>query len=243
MAACLVTLSPVYGWLPRPKEPVQLQVETALEQKLEKMQALEKQNTVDVLDVNLMTGVTSSLPAGMTWHSKLTSGRGECACDRQGVLKLTVEGGMAAQINMTFSHSSGFTFNVGDSVTNDGYGGDRNTQQNDAEVHSINNAIYFYGRDKRGPGGGSYGLLHSEGGFVATQPFTTVTLHVADELATAHNGLKYLYINSHKMFALNGQSDAGGVNYDVYLGMNRVVDSTARTGTGLCNVSVRFYQL
>ena len=80
---------------------------------------------------------------------------------------------------------------------------------------------------------------------MAINPYTTVTLNIADELATADNGLTYLYINSPKLFALNGQSDSspGGVNKDVYLGMNRVVAGAYRSGTGLCHVSVKFYPL
>ena len=86
-------------------------------------------------------------------------------------------------------------------------------------------------------------MLYSQGNFVAINPFTTITLNIADELATADNGLNYIHINSHKLFALNGQSDGspGGVNYDVYLGMNRVVAGAYRFGTGLCHVSVKFY--
>ena len=71
-----------------------------------------------------MTGETSELPQGMSFQSALTSGSGGCACDRQGVLKLTIEEGMGAAIHMTFSHSKGFTFNIGDSVTNNGFGKD-----------------------------------------------------------------------------------------------------------------------
>ena len=63
------------------------------------------------------------LPEGVTWHSKPTSGSGECECDRQGVLKLTFNPDrVRAEVKMTFEHSNGFTFNVGDSVTNNAYG-------------------------------------------------------------------------------------------------------------------------
>ena len=43
------------------------------------------------------------------------------------------------------------------------------------------------------------------------------------------------------LFALNGQADAEGVeNEDIYIGANRVVSSTARTGVGLCFMKLRW---
>ncbi|XP_076470645.1 uncharacterized protein LOC143300683 [Babylonia areolata] len=195
-----------------------------------------------VFSVDLRSGISSFLPYGVTWQSRLTADQQTCACDRQGVLKLTFNRyRRRAEINMTFEYSHGYTFDVGDSVSNSGYGGDYGTQDYDAEVHSFNNRIYFYGRDN--PAGGTYGLLHSQPDYVGVQPYTTLTLNIADELATADNGDHYLYINSYKLFGLNGQSDSspGGVNRDVYLGMNRVVAGSYMSGRGLCNVRVRFY--
>lgn len=121
--------------------------------------------------------------------------------------------------------------------------GDGGTQSNDAEVHSLDNSILFYGRDD--PSGGTFGLLYSQPNFVALNPYTTVHMNITDQLATADNGLVFLYINSFKLFALSGQSDSspGGVNNDVYLGMNRVVGGAFRSGSGLCYVSVHFYPL
>ena len=79
---------------------------------------------IAVLEVNLRTGMTSLLPTGVTWHSPLTSGGAESTCDRQGVLKLSFNAAdrRRAQVNLTFEESQGFTFNVGDSATNNGYG-------------------------------------------------------------------------------------------------------------------------
>ena len=36
----------------------------------------------------------------------------------------------------------GFTFNIGDSITNNGYGGDGGTTSNSAEIHSNENRFY-----------------------------------------------------------------------------------------------------
>eukprot|EP00745_Piridium_sociabile_P023751 TRINITY_DN37093_c0_g2_i1.p1 TRINITY_DN37093_c0_g2~~TRINITY_DN37093_c0_g2_i1.p1 ORF type:complete len:239 (+),score=41.65 TRINITY_DN37093_c0_g2_i1:61-777(+) len=199
---------------------------------------------VTVFDVNLRNGVTSALPAGVTWHSSLTGNQEACTCDRQGVLKLTFgPSRVRAEINMTFEGSEGWTFNLGDSVTNNGYAGDGGTQSNDAEVHSLADAILFYGRDRAPPATGSHGLLLRRADFLGRPPYSRLTLHVSDGLTTADNGQDFLYVHSPHLFALQGQSDAspGGVNRDVYLAMNRVVGGAYRSGKGLCGVKVTFH--
>lgn len=40
------------------------------------------------------------------------------------------------------SQVHGFTFNIGDSPTNNGYGGDGGTTSNSAEIHSNDNRFY-----------------------------------------------------------------------------------------------------
>jgi hypothetical protein len=47
-----------------------------------------------------------------------------------------------------------------------------------------------------------------------------------------------------KLFQLSGQADPEGheTNYDLYLGMNRVVDGAYRSGSGLCKVSIAFHK-
>nr|KAG5693353.1 hypothetical protein BaRGS_017646 [Batillaria attramentaria] len=114
--------------------------------------------------------------------------------------------------------------------------GDAATQDSDAEVHSLDRKILFYGKGIQGPQW--YGHLYTRNDFITDN----VTLNVADELVTADSGPEFIYINTYKTFALNGQADSEGpVNYDVYLGMNRVVGSSSRSGTGLCQVSVTWH--
>ncbi|PVD31302.1 hypothetical protein C0Q70_06714 [Pomacea canaliculata] len=112
--------------------------------------------------------------------------------------------------------------------------GDYGTQANDAEVHSIDKTIYFYGRD-RSPGV-SYGLLYSRANFLTTN----VIMDIKDEWAAADNGNSNLLIDSPKLFALNGQPDfEGPVNKDVYVAMNQVITGRqSRQGTGLCSITV-----
>nr|KAG5685999.1 hypothetical protein BaRGS_028332 [Batillaria attramentaria] len=176
---------------------------------------------IDLTSGNVNGTVSSA--NGFAWHSALTSSSSPCT--RQGVLKLTFNNSTRkrAEIFMRFSNSTDWSFNVGDSSTNNGWGGDAATQDSDAEVHSRSRTILFYGK---GIPGSWYGHLYSEHDFIDD----AVTLNVADELAVANNGNDLLYFNTYKTFALNGQADSEGpVNYDVYLGMNRVIASSSRS--------------
>ncbi|XP_025089851.1 uncharacterized protein LOC112561517 [Pomacea canaliculata] len=194
------------------------------------------------VSVNLRTGaVTGSVTSdnGFQWIARPSGFPGNTQCNGRGVLKLTFNPQrVRAHIQMTLTNNPrGATFHIGDSATNDGYAGDYGTQANDAEVHSIDKTIYFYGRD-RSPGV-SYGLLYSRANFLTTN----VIMDIKDEWAAADNGNSNLLIDSPKLFALNGQPDfEGPVNKDVYVAMNQVITGRqSRQGTGLCSITVTWF--
>ncbi|XP_025089850.1 uncharacterized protein LOC112561516 [Pomacea canaliculata] len=194
------------------------------------------------VSVNLKTGVvTGSVTAanGFQWISQPPVVPGNTQCNGRGVLKLTFgPQRVRAHIQMTLTNNpTGATFHIGDSATNDGYAGDYGTQANDAEVHSIDKTIYFYGRDQSP--GVSYGLLYSRANFLTTN----VIVDIKDELASADSGNSFLLINSPRLFALNGQSDfEGPVNKDVYVAMNQVITGRQdRLGTGLCKMIITWF--
>lgn len=191
--------------------------------------------SVDLRSGSVQGSVTSS--EGFQWVNKPPENPCNDECDLRGLLKITFDNSTRKhlQINMTFdTDPSGFTFNIGDSISNDGYAGDYGDQSNDAEVHSLGRTILFYGKEIRPYL--SYGLLYQRDNFITQQ----VKVDIMDELAAAHNGHDYLLVNSFKMFALNGQADATGpVNDDIYLALNRVVTGRPdRYGNGLCKVSI-----
>ncbi|KAK7474935.1 hypothetical protein BaRGS_00033822, partial [Batillaria attramentaria] len=163
------------------------------------------------LCIDLTSGIvngTVSSANGFAWYSALTSSSSPCT--RQGVLKLTFNNSTRkrAEIFMRFSNSTDWSFN-----------------DSDAEVHSRSRTILFYGK---GIPGSWYGHLYSGQDFIDD----AVTLNVADELAVANNGNDLLYFNTYKTFALNGQADSEGpINYDVYLGMNRVIAGSYRSAS------------
>ena len=69
-------------------------------------------------------------------------------CSGEGVLKLKFEPDGTKKIaRLDFELGnivSGFTFNIGDSPTNNGYGGDSGTTSNSAEIHSNDNRFYVW---------------------------------------------------------------------------------------------------
>lgn len=106
-------------------------------------------------------------------------------------------------------------------------------------MHSLGTEIRFYGKGIYGKYVQWYGKLYSRKNFITHN----VTINVADELVTADNTKEYIYINTFKTFNLNGQPDSEGpVNYDVYMGMNRVISSNYRKGTGLCRVKITWFE-
>lgn len=113
-------------------------------------------------------------------------------------------------------------------------GGDAYTNANCAEIHDSDRRFWVWGKAYQD--GATYGTLYFRDAYVAGN----ITINVADELVTAYNGKEFAYLNSFKLFALSGQAPGfvGYVNYDVYFGMNRVISSNFRSGTGLCRVAI-----
>lgn len=135
---------------------------------------------------------------------------------------------------------AGITFDIGDSPTVNGYGGDAGTTSNAAEVHSFNNILYLYTGNL--PGYLSYAIdarLLVESVPDVISNFVTIT--IGDELVELdnHRGVQRRYESPH-LFTLNGQATTyGPINYDIHFGMNRVINTSYRYGTGLCKVIIR----
>ena len=134
---------------------------------------------------------------------------------------------------------TGFTLNIGDSISNNGWGGDASDQSNDAELHINGQTLYVYANDA-----GSAQLLHSASNVLPTTSYRNLQIVVEDGKATYWKNFDTsttYTISSPYLFALKGQADTEGpVNYTIYAGINRVVDSysTDRVGTGITDVYV-----
>ena len=114
--------------------------------------------------------------------------------------------------------------------------GDGTVQENDSEAQGYGTAFAVYASDKHP--NGRQKLLKMYNNFI----FESLTLEVSDQAIAwdNHRGKAGRVVDS-SLFALAGQPDnQGSVNYDVYLGLNRVIDGNYRYGYGLCRVVARW---
>ncbi|XP_041354392.1 uncharacterized protein LOC121372175 [Gigantopelta aegis] len=189
------------------------------------------------MEINLSTGVVTGSDSSISWFTTLV-GSSNIPCSKRGVLKLTFNSaGLAkrkVRIDMTFSNPKGYSFNIGDSRTNNAWGGDSRTQSRDAEIHSYNKGMHVYSNDYNSPKAHKY---------VTSTYKTSLQFIITDGIVTWNNGEGYFNsIIKNDLFALKGQSDTeGSVNYDIYLAMNRVIYG-GRRGSGLCSVGIKWLE-
>ncbi|KAK3103550.1 hypothetical protein FSP39_020101 [Pinctada imbricata] len=132
----------------------------------------------------------------------------------------------------------GFMFNIGDSATNDGYGGDANTQRNDAEIMGLGQHTRVYYSDNC-PG-------QKEEFLNSLNTARKVTMWVGNEFtrvqtkdATGSVQLDEQFCNK-CLFALNMQPDQCPTcrNLDVYVALNNMIRGTHRRGFGVCKAKL-----
>ncbi|XP_076460508.1 uncharacterized protein LOC143293495 [Babylonia areolata] len=150
------------------------------------------------------------------------------------------EGRRKLVLNLEFRRPEGWVFNLGDSAANNGFSGDGYVQENDCEAQGHGTKFAVYASDKHPDGREK--LLRLDEDFLADS-VSNVTLVVSDESLRwdNHHGNAGSLEQHPSLFALSGQSDEqGSVNYDVFLGVNRVIDGHYRSGTGLCRMSAEW---
>jgi hypothetical protein len=135
------------------------------------------------------------------------------------------------------SEPTGWTINVGDSRTNNGGGGDANTQSNDSELQLYNQQLAVLGNDNT-PGTKQLLIVDNFAAGGTSVSFTIKNNRVDWRNWIGQTGT----LNSAYIFALNNQADSQGTrNYDIYAAFNRVVDGNYRSGTGASQVTVTLY--
>ncbi len=162
------------------------------------------------------------------------------------LLRLTLDphstGYVKARFDITYGNAPyGLSVDIGDSISNDGYGGDNGNQSNNAEVQIDGNELSVYGNDatkasdtidqKR-----QLKVLHN-----GVQAGETISLEVSNERLGLNTASGIEVLNSPYLFALNRQADRlGSVNYDIYAAFNcPVVCNVA--GAGVTKVVVTLY--
>lgn len=132
---------------------------------------------------------------------------------------------------------SGWSINIGDSSTNNGWAGDAGTQSRDAEIQVYNNALSVYENQH----GGS-GSIHSQSGHLPNYDSKNVRYKIEDRKFSYwknFNTSSTTRVVSKDLFALDNQNDTEGPeNYTIYAGFNRTVGSSYRSGSGITTVYV-----
>ncbi|MFM6827393.1 MAG: Calx-beta domain-containing protein, partial [Dolichospermum sp.] len=129
---------------------------------------------------------------------------------------------------------TGWTLNIGDSATNDGYKGDASTQSNDAELQILNQNLTVYGNDYTPT---TLNPLANITNFANNVNSVELVISNGQVVWNSPNAVGSL--NTPYLYALNGQPDAEGpVNYDVYASLNRVINGTYRIGSGASKVTI-----
>jgi hypothetical protein len=126
--------------------------------------------------------------------------------------------------------------NIGDSATNDGWGGDGSTQSNDCELQVLNSQVSVYASDY-----GTSQQLYTAGGY-----HTSASSNVRYEIS--NNTIKLwrnfdtattVTVSNNNLFALDGRADASGaVDYTIYAGFNRTINNASRNGSGINDIYV-----
>lgn len=194
--------------------------------------------------VDLNRNVVYSRDANIAWvnHLRVLPG----LCTNQGTLRITFDkpglgSKRTARIDLWFARQvTGFSFDIADSPTVDGWGGDAGTTEKGAEVHGYNKDLYMFTND-----------------FIGRRDYTTdnhlrvetkpkvisdhITVYISHERVevTNYRGYQGVY-DSRFLFVLNGQpvGSPPDAKTDIWLSMNRVIHGTYRSGTGLCKVAI-----
>ena len=195
-----------------------------------------------IFDVDLTTGNHSIAPqSGISWRlqPQRPSNFNSSQCDVQGVLRINFpraysqEQRCRLQFDLYLdSAHTGWNFNIGNSILVNGYGG------SSAELHNINDTWFLYTSVL--PGHTDYAVDGANVERSSNHISNHVTVTIGDELVVFDNnrGIQKTY-RSEYLFTLSGQQP--GYGYDVYFGMNRVVNFHfgPRIGTGLCRAVIK----
>lgn len=158
------------------------------------------------------------------------------------LLKLTLDGSpySMARIHLTYGDTPrGWTFNLGDSRTNNGHGGDGGTQSRDAEVQIHNQNLGIFGNDFMEGRDHKLRVVKDIIGAEGNE----VSIQVSNEDVQYASAATTDGLNSPYLFALAGQQEREGqVNHDLYVAFNRVVSGRGRRGSGLTDVRIELLQ-
>lgn len=192
------------------------------------------------MSFDLRSGSPASLPPGfISYSSGMADSNGDGWYET--VLKINLSVYQFAQFRVSYDAApTGLSVNIGDSVSNNGGGGDSGNQSNDAElqVGSLIGDNANYGRLLAIGNDANPAVLANVSGLATLADDLFLT--VGNEYAAWGGGSGQVgSVTSPNLFALNGQPDSEGpVNYDIYAAFNRSIGSVGRIGAGVGQVTV-----
>jgi hypothetical protein len=197
-----------------------------------------KSNLTKPYEIDLRTGAIAATPNQfITLVQPPTDANGDSWLET--LVKIDFQGFTTVKFIVDYGETpSGWTVNIGDSASNDGYGGDGGTQSNDAEMQIANGNMAVFGNDYNTPPGaqiasGNVPKLVSKG--------SRIELEISNKhLAwNNHKGLQNS-LNSPYLYAIASQADATGlVNSSIYASFNRVISGRSdRLGSGVRKVTI-----
>ncbi|MCB0035346.1 MAG: hypothetical protein KDE51_15045, partial [Anaerolineales bacterium] len=161
------------------------------------------------------------------------------------VTQLTLDpfttGYVGARFDITYGDTAeGWSVNIGDSATNDGYAGDSGTQSNDAELQILDGQLTIYGSDYTNPERTLDGhrQLYVQDNFAGAAE--TVTIEVQNQqLWWMNQWAEVGSLESSALYALARQPDEeGSSNYDLFAAFNRAITHNGRSGNGVEMVTI-----
>jgi len=153
------------------------------------------------------------------------------------VLRLNMDGYVSVRVNGRLASASSWALELGDSSTNDGYCGDSGTTMYDAEAWILGSGYYVCDADM---GGSDYEVNLPS---AVTTTSDTVTLEACDGELNFISSTTGDQLDSTTAFQFGGdEKDSKGVVNDkyLYLGLNRVIRTTSRSGAGADSLTLTF---
>jgi hypothetical protein len=157
--------------------------------------------------------------------------------NHQAVTKITLDpasGYKKVIFDVTYNTiPTGWTVDICDSQSCNGWGGDAGHTSNAAEVEVVNTSFNAYRNTLHGHPDATGEPLSLFGKAVSITEGSTVSLEISDERVGWDFPNEQGELVSDRLFTLNGQIPTyGTVDYDIYAAFNRVISGTSRNGSG-----------
>jgi hypothetical protein len=136
-----------------------------------------------------------------------------------------------AYISAQICNPTGWVLNIGDSPSNNGGSGDGGEFSNDAELEIQGTQLNVLGRDGSNPV-----VQFQDASFVGSTDCTWRSFKIADR--TIEVGEKNIRLASDNLIRINQPDTEGQPNALIYMGLNRVIGGTFRSGSGVQQATV-----